>query len=167
MRNWHEQIRQRLRGLNLSPTREREIVDELAQHLQDRYEELRAGGAADDVAFRDAMAELEVPFDSLVQSTLKGELAQGGPGFLASRLSEAEQPMNPEPIVVGTHGSSFVATLGHFVFAGTPMDRLIPLTLFGVGLSGLGRCLDLRGRTAVGRAGGRRGWRGVGHRSHE
>ena len=33
------------------------------------------------------------------------------PGFLARRLTETEQPMNPEPVIVGAHGSSFVATL--------------------------------------------------------
>jgi putative ABC transport system permease protein len=95
MKNWNDLIRRRLRGLRLSPTREREIVDELAQHLQDRYEELRAGGAADEGAFRDAIAELEVP------------------GFLARRLTETEQPMNPEPAIAGVHGSSFAATLWH------------------------------------------------------
>jgi putative ABC transport system permease protein len=93
MKNWNDLIRRRLRALRLSPTREREIVDELAQHLQDRYEELRAGGATDEIAFRDAIAELDVP------------------GFLARRLTETEQPTNPEPVVVGAHGSSFVATL--------------------------------------------------------
>jgi putative ABC transport system permease protein len=93
MPNWYDLIRRRLRGLRLSPTREREIVDELAQHLQDRYEELRAGGAADEVAIRDAMAELEAP------------------EFLARRLTETEQPMNPEPVIVGAHWSSFLATL--------------------------------------------------------
>jgi putative ABC transport system permease protein len=93
MRNWNDLIRRRLRGLSLSPTREREIVDELAQHLQDRYEDLRAGGATDEVAIRDVMAELEAP------------------GFLARRLTETEQPMNPEPVIVGGHGASFMATL--------------------------------------------------------
>jgi putative ABC transport system permease protein len=93
MKNWNDPIRRRLRGLRLSPTREREIVDELAQHLQDRYEELRAGGATDEIAFRDAIAELEVP------------------GFLARRLTETEQPMNPELAIAGAHGASFAATL--------------------------------------------------------
>jgi len=93
MQHWNDLIRRRLRGLRLSPTREREIVDELAQHLQDRYDELRAGGAADAVASRDAMAELEAP------------------EFLARRLTETEQPMNPEPVVVGAHGASVVAAL--------------------------------------------------------
>jgi hypothetical protein len=39
---WKLEIRKRLAGLKLEPTRESEIVDELSQHLEDRYQELRA-----------------------------------------------------------------------------------------------------------------------------
>ena len=42
---WIADLRPRLASLRLSPEREREILDELSQHLDDRYEELRAGGA--------------------------------------------------------------------------------------------------------------------------
>jgi hypothetical protein len=34
MIDWKEEIRQRLPGLKLEPTREAEIVEELAQHLE-------------------------------------------------------------------------------------------------------------------------------------
>ena len=44
-------------SLRLSPTREAEIVDELSQHLEQRYRELIAGGAAPDDASRLALAE--------------------------------------------------------------------------------------------------------------
>ena len=111
MHDWKDSIRRRLEGLKLSAAREREIVDELSQHLQDRYEELRAGGATDEAARNEAWSELEAPFDSLVLSPSKDELAQDRPGFLARRLIETEQPMNPEPAVVGAGGSSFAATL--------------------------------------------------------
>ena len=42
MRDWKEEIRQRLADLRLAPTREAEIVEELAQHIEDRYAELLA-----------------------------------------------------------------------------------------------------------------------------
>ncbi len=61
MHDWTNPIRRRLQGLQLSAAREREIVDELSQHLQDRYEELRAGGATDEAARREAWSELEAP----------------------------------------------------------------------------------------------------------
>jgi len=58
MPDWREHLRPRLARLNLSPTREAEIVDELSQHLDDRYEELRADGAGEAEARRLAIGEL-------------------------------------------------------------------------------------------------------------
>jgi predicted permease len=43
--------------LRLSPAREHEIVEELSQHLEDRWRELVAGGAQQDAATRLALAE--------------------------------------------------------------------------------------------------------------
>lgn len=56
--SWAGEVRTRLSSLRLSPTREAEIVDELSQHLDDRYRELIAGGAAPEEARRLALAEL-------------------------------------------------------------------------------------------------------------
>ena len=52
-----QRVRARLSPLRLSAAREAEIVDELSQHLDDRYRELIAGGAAPDVAARVTLAE--------------------------------------------------------------------------------------------------------------
>ena len=46
----HREVRTRLSSLRLSPTRESEIVEELSQHLDDRWRELIAGGASPDEA---------------------------------------------------------------------------------------------------------------------
>jgi hypothetical protein len=54
---WAREVRARLASLRLSPTREAEIVDELSQHLDDRYRELMAGGASPDEATRLALAD--------------------------------------------------------------------------------------------------------------
>ena len=43
----------------MSPAREAEVIEELAQHLQDRYDELRAAGADDPPARATALAELD------------------------------------------------------------------------------------------------------------
>ena len=56
-RDWEPHVRPRLSSLRLSPTREHEIVDELSQHLEDRWRELVAGGASEDDATRLALAE--------------------------------------------------------------------------------------------------------------
>ena len=49
--------------MNLAPARESEIVEELAQHLGDRYAELLSGGAAPEEASRAALAELSETSD--------------------------------------------------------------------------------------------------------
>ena len=47
MPDWKEEITRRLASLKLAPAREAEIVEEVAQHLEDRYQELVAGGATE------------------------------------------------------------------------------------------------------------------------
>jgi hypothetical protein len=46
MPDWKEKIRERLASLKLAPTRESEIVEELAQHLDDHYQESLADGTS-------------------------------------------------------------------------------------------------------------------------
>src|SRR4026207_339801 len=54
---WAREVRTRLSSLQLSPTRESEIVEELSQHLADRRRELISGGASPEEARRLALAE--------------------------------------------------------------------------------------------------------------
>src|SRR5688572_12456351 len=56
-RDWARHVRSRLSSLRLSPAREHEIVEELSQHLEDRWRELVAGGTPEDEATRLALAE--------------------------------------------------------------------------------------------------------------
>jgi predicted permease len=58
MPRWQDDIRRRLSDANLDPGREAEIAQELEQHLDDRYDELRALGHSDDDARRMALDEL-------------------------------------------------------------------------------------------------------------
>jgi putative ABC transport system permease protein len=55
--DWAPHVRSRLSSLRLSPAREHEIVEELSQHLEDRWRELVAGGILEDDATRLALAE--------------------------------------------------------------------------------------------------------------
>jgi putative ABC transport system permease protein len=55
--DWAADVRRRLSSLGLSPAREAEIIEELSQHLEDRWRELLAGGASADEAARLALAE--------------------------------------------------------------------------------------------------------------
>jgi len=85
MPDWKKEIRRRLAKLQLAPARESEIVEELAQHLDDRYQELLAGGTSDTDAAQLTLADLS-----------ENEL-------LACELQKVERKSPPEPIVVGTN----------------------------------------------------------------
>lgn len=58
MPDWKLHIHPDLAALRLSPVRENEIIDELAQHLDDRWRELVAGGESEEEAMRLALAQL-------------------------------------------------------------------------------------------------------------
>ncbi|MCI0488401.1 MAG: ABC transporter permease, partial [Blastocatellia bacterium] len=83
MPDWKDEIRERLTGLKLEPTREQEIIEELAQHLEDRYREATAGGVTEEAARRAALSELS-----------DGEL-------LAEELRRVEREVRQETVVLG------------------------------------------------------------------
>jgi predicted permease len=89
MPEWKPEILRRLAPLKLSSAREAEIADELAQHLEDRYQELLATGHAEDAAFRTAIDEL------------KGEY------LLARGLRPVERDWYREPIALGKDSNNF------------------------------------------------------------
>ena len=59
MPEWMPEIRKHLAGLNLRPEREAEIIEELSDHLQQSFEELRARGAEDPEALEEVMAGID------------------------------------------------------------------------------------------------------------
>ena len=63
------EIRTSLASLNLSPTREEEIVEELSQDLQERFEEALSHGASEEEARRVVLDELTFP--ESIDNTLK------------------------------------------------------------------------------------------------
>jgi predicted permease len=58
MPEWPTHLRPRLARLRLGPAREAEIIEEMSQHLEERFEELRARGATERDAERMALEEL-------------------------------------------------------------------------------------------------------------
>ncbi len=56
---WDDEIRRRLAAARLDPATELEIARELAQHLDDRFDDLRASGFDADDARRRALADLD------------------------------------------------------------------------------------------------------------
>ena len=94
MPDWKSDIRARLAPLRLSPAREAEIIEELSQHLEQRYDELRRDGAADAEARRLAIAELREP------------------ETLAAYMRPLRQANVPPPIVPGTPRRFLLGDLG-------------------------------------------------------
>jgi predicted permease len=86
MPEWKAEVRRQLKGLNLPPAREEEIIEELSDHLENLYEEILAQGATTEKAYREVHS-------SLKQSDLLVE------------LRAAVRTARPEPIPVGSRNS--------------------------------------------------------------
>ena len=77
MPDWKDEVRRRLRGLQVSPVNEAEIVEELAQHLDDVYQRALRNGASEENARRAALSELHAEHSLLneLQRTQRRPLA--------------------------------------------------------------------------------------------
>ena len=107
MPDWNGEIRRRLAGARLSAADEANVTEELQQHLDDRYHELRAGGANDDDARRVALEEL------------------GEGDLLTARMRGAIKRV-PEPVPLGAQeGRGLAGILGDLRF-GVRMLRRAP-----------------------------------------
>ena len=106
--DWQEQLRPRLAELRLGATREAEIVDELAQHLDDRYEQLRAEGANHAEARRLALEELREP------------------DALERQMRSLRQARAPQPIAPGAARRGIAADLWQDVRYAVRMLRKQP-----------------------------------------
>ncbi len=83
MPDWKDLIRNQLAELKLAPVREAEIVEEFAQHAEDRYREVQSGGASEAEARRIALEEIS------------------GRKMLAKELRAVAHTNAPEPAVWG------------------------------------------------------------------
>ena len=97
MPDWTVALTARLAALRLSPAREREIVLELSQHLDDRYDELRRAGRSHDEALAAAMDEIT------------------DEGLLAREMRPLRQAEIPPPIVPGAPRGRWFRDLGQDV----------------------------------------------------
>jgi predicted permease len=96
MPEWKELVRRQLAELRLTPEREAEIAEELAQHAEDRYKELKLSGVSDPEALR---------------LTLNEVLDQKA---MASGLRDVERTDVPEPVVLGAGAQGhFLSGMGH------------------------------------------------------
>ena len=91
MPDWKDEIKRRLRGLQVSPVNEAEIVEELAQHLDDVYQRVLRNGASEENARRAALSELNA------EHSLLNELASVALPMAEARSqgSLSEPPLIP------------------------------------------------------------------------
>jgi predicted permease len=101
MPEWKKEVRGRLSHLNLQPEREAEIVEELAEHLEDLYQDALVQGHEPEEARRRALSELS---DSLAQE-----------------LSRTERSVKNERAVLGARRMNMIADLGQDLLYGLRM----------------------------------------------
>ncbi|MEY2537345.1 MAG: hypothetical protein QOG67_1085 [Verrucomicrobiota bacterium] len=93
MPDFKEEVRKRLSTLQLSPTREAEIVEELSLHLDDQYEESLSHGGTEGEAYQAALAEL------------------AGSDLLSRELKRVERRVHHEPLVAGNRRKNLLGDL--------------------------------------------------------
>lgn len=115
-------ISQHLAALNLSPAREAEIVEELAQHASDRYDELLSAGIGEKEAQQLAISEV-----------CKKTLTQG--------LQRAERPAPKDPIELGAGGARNILPdlwadlrYGLRSLRGNPIFSLVAILTIAIGI---------------------------------
>ena len=108
MPEWKSDIRKRLASLKIEPARENEIVEELAGHLEDRYQEIVARGATHEEAFLAARHELS-----------DGQL-------LVRELNRIERRMAVEPFALGARRKNMLGNLWQDLRYGLRLIRKNP-----------------------------------------
>ena len=93
MPDWKSHIRPRLAPLRLSPAREAEIAEELAQHLEDRWRELVASGATPEEAAQHRADRIRRrPTRSPSRNPAPGALARNAAAGSVARVLVRQRP---------------------------------------------------------------------------
>ena len=135
MPDWKEHIRARLDPMSFAGARGSEIVEEIAQGLEARYEEALAAGSGEEEAVRIALAELGE--GDRLSRTLRRALTPPFPGQLGGALREATRsiPLGRE------RGASLLHGLGQDLAFGARMllkHPFLTLTVVAILAFGIG-----------------------------
>jgi len=108
MPDWGKEVRKRLARLHLEPAHEAEVVEELAQHLEDVYQRSLRSGATEADAKSAALQELAT--DDLLQKEMR----------------QSQIPFKESPVAGGPTNSNFVADLLHDMRYAARLQRKNP-----------------------------------------
>jgi putative ABC transport system permease protein len=108
MPEWKEEVRRRLSRLNLEPAHEAEIVEELAQHLEDVYQRSVRAGLTEPEARSAALKELAT--DDLLHKEMR----------------RSQAPFKESPVAGGPTNSNLVADLLHDLRYAARLQRKNP-----------------------------------------
>lgn len=111
MPDWSKEIRDAIRQLEMDPSQEALLVEELSQHLTDRYHELRSDGMDDAEAYRQLRAEVR-----------DGRLV----AELGSLFPSAAAPATPAAAVGLDRRERFFAGFGNDIRQAVRLVRLNP-----------------------------------------
>ena len=116
MPDWKQEIGRRLADLRIEPTREAAIIEELSQHLEDRYEALLSAGSSESDARQTVLEELE------------------GSELLAAALPSSERGLrlNATPPAALASGNLFSDLLRDLRFGLRSMSRAPAFSFFAI-----------------------------------
>jgi putative ABC transport system permease protein len=106
--DWEKEVRRRLARVQLEPAHEAEVIEELAQHLEDVYQRSLRSGATEAEAKNAALQELAT--DDLLQKEMR----------------RTETPFKESPVAGGPTNSNFVADLLHDLRYAARLQRKNP-----------------------------------------
>lgn len=147
MPDWNAHVRERLAGSSLEPEELREVIAELAGHLDETFQELRQQGLAEEAAVSRTLLQVadwqdlrrriqtarrteNVMTDRVRQYWLPGFVAL----FLSVMLLRANEFIGIKPLIVSAHGSQMSAPVA--VIYVPWLLLLVPIGALGAYLAG-------------------------------
>jgi hypothetical protein len=147
MPDWDALVRQRLAGISLEPQELREVVAELAGHLEETFEQLRRQDLPEEVAVERALSQVKnwqslgrkIQIARSKENVMTNRVRQlWVPGFLTLLVSMTMlmviQFIGPKPLIVSAHGWRMIAPVA--VIYVPWLLSLLPIGTMGAYLAG-------------------------------
>jgi hypothetical protein len=147
MLDWDALVRERLAGISLEPEELREVIAELAAHLEETFEQLRRQGLPEEAAVERALSQVEnwqtlrrkIQIARSKENIMTNRVRQiWVPGFLTLSLSMVLlmviQFIGPKPLIVSADGWRMIAPVA--VIYVPWLLSLLPIGAMGAYLAG-------------------------------